>query len=166
LKAASEVRSKEAADFAAEEKELMETIDMLGRASSILEREMNKGSSSLLQSRNAGNLANTFDVMVRASLIGTSEAAKLTALVQDAQRAKQSDEDQAPGAPAAAVYESQSGGIVDTLQDLREKAESQLSDTRKKETTARNNFEMLKQSLESDGKNAAGDMEEAKKRNS
>merc|ERR1719414_2166677 len=96
-------------------------------------------------------------------MIGTSEAARLTSLVQDAQRARQADEDQAPGAPAAAVYESQSGGIVDTLQDLREKAESQLSDTRKKETTARNNFEMLKQSLESEGKIAKEDMEEAKK---
>merc|ERR1719220_1343595 len=136
---------------------------MLGRASSILEREMKKGSSSLLQSSNAGNLANTFDVMVRASMIGTSEAARLTSLVQDAQKAKDQDEDQAPGAPAAAVYESQSGGIVETLQDLREKAESQLADTRKKEVTARHNFEMLKQSLESEGKNAAEDMEGAKK---
>jgi len=163
LKEASAVRSKEAADFAAEEKELMETMDMLGRASSILEREMNKGSSSLLQSRNAGNLANTFDVMVRASLIGTSEAAKLTSMVQDAQTAKEQDEDQAPGAPAGTVYESQSGGIVETLQDLRDKAESQLADTRKKETNARHNFEMLKQSLESEGKNAAEDMEGAKK---
>jgi len=113
LKAASAVRSKEAADFSAEEQEVMETIDTLGRASSILEREVNKGSSSLLQSRNAGNLADTFNVLVRASMIGTSEAAKLASLVQDAQRAKQADEDQAPGAPAAAVYESQSGGTVD-----------------------------------------------------
>jgi len=113
LKAASAVRSKEAAVFSAEEQEVMETIDTLGRASSILEREVNKGSSSLLQSRNAGNLADTFNVLVRASMIGTSEAAKLASLVQDAQRAKQADEDQAPGAPAAAVYESQSGGTVD-----------------------------------------------------
>merc|ERR1719429_680730 len=96
-------------------------------------------------------------------MIGTSEAARLTSLVQDAQRARQADEEQSPGAPAAAVYESQSGGIVDTLQDLREKADSQLADTRKKETTARHNFEMLKQSLESEGNNAAEDMEGAKK---
>merc|ERR1719414_1948048 len=96
-------------------------------------------------------------------MIGTSEAARLTSLVQDAQRARQADEDQAPGAPAAAVYESQSGGIVDTLQDLREKAESQLSDLRRKETTARNNFELLEQSLKHDGRIAREDMEEAKK---
>merc|ERR1719422_1735697 len=163
LKAASWIRSKEVKDFTAEEKELMETIDMLGRATSILEQEMSKGGSALLQSRSAGNLASTFDVMVRASMIGTSEAARLTVLVQDAQRAKDSDDDQAPGAPAAAVYESQSGNIVETLQDLSEKAESQLADTRKKETAARHNFEMLKQSLESEGNNAAEDMEGAKK---
>merc|ERR1719189_3104047 len=96
-------------------------------------------------------------------MIGTSEAAKLTSLIQEAQTAKEQDEDQAPGAPAGAVYESQSGGIVETLQDLRDKAESQLADTRKKETTARHNFEMLKQSLESEIKIATEDMEEAKK---
>lgn len=38
------------------------------------------------------------------------------------------------GAPAAATYESHSGGIVETLTDLLEKADEQLDDTRKKET--------------------------------
>ena len=37
LKAAGTVRTKEATDFAAEEAELAETIDMLGRAINILE---------------------------------------------------------------------------------------------------------------------------------
>merc|ERR1719262_1166191 len=52
------------------------------------------------------------------------------------------------GAPAAASYKSQSGGIVDVLEDLKEKAEGELSDARKAESTAKHNYEMMKQSLE------------------
>merc|ERR1719230_1829041 len=42
LKAATEIREKEAADFKATEAELSETIDVLERAIAILEREMAK----------------------------------------------------------------------------------------------------------------------------
>jgi len=163
LTAATTVRKKEAADFAAEEKELVETIDMLGRAISILEREMNKGGAAMMQVRNANNLAQTFDAMVRASMITTGDASRLAAFVQDAQKAQNADEDEAPGAPAGAVYESQSGGIVDTLQDLADKAESQLSDLRQKEVKDSHSFEMLKQSLEDEIKFASEDLAEAKK---
>eukprot|EP00493_Phyllostaurus_siculus_P005074 UN05104 len=52
------------------------------------------------------------------------------------------------GAPAAATYRTHSTGILDVLEDLKEKAEEQLSGLRKSEMTAKNNFAMLKQSLE------------------
>merc|ERR1719295_1844170 len=91
----------------------------------------------------AGDLARAFDTMVQASMIGTGDAARLTAFAQQSE----SDDDEAPGAPAGAVYVSQSGGIIDTLQSLSEKAEAQLAETRKKEVAARSSFEMLKQSL-------------------
>merc|ERR1719330_2106863 len=141
LKAATAIRAKEAADFAAEEKELLETIDVLARATTILERQ--SGGASLAQVNRAGDLARAFDTMVQASMIGTGDAARLTAFAQQSG----SDDDEAPGAPAGAVYVSQSGGIIDTLQGLSEKAEAQLAETRKKEVAARSNFEMLKQSL-------------------
>merc|ERR1719416_358551 len=161
LKAAEHIREKEAADFAAEEKELMETIDTLGRATTILEREMNKGGAAMVQLRNAGSFAKTMDVMVQASMIATSDASRLTNLLQQSQ--KDGDDDEAPGAPAGAVYESQSGGIVDTLQDLTEKAEAQLADLRQKEVAARHNYEMLKQSLEDEISFDSEDMDAAKK---
>ena len=127
LKAATHIRTKEAEHFATEEKELVETIDMLRRATGILQRQM--GGASMMQLSNAGNLAQAFDAMVQASLIGTADAARLAAFAQVSER----DDDDAPDAPAAAVYTSQSGGVVDTLKDLTEKAESQLAETRKKE---------------------------------
>ena len=88
--------------------------------------------------------------MVQASLIEVSDAAKLAACVQNAQR--DSDDEQDSGAPAAAVYKSQSGGIVDTIQDLLEKAEDQLAELRKRElrkreTNGQSKPGMLKQSL-------------------
>merc|ERR1719277_1541024 len=117
----------------------------------------------MIQVRNAGNLAQAVDAMVRASMITTGDASRLTALVQDSQRADEGDEGENPGAPAGAVYESQSGNIVDTLQDLAEKAEAQLADLRQKEVKDRHSYEMLKQSLEDEVKFATEDMAEAKK---
>merc|ERR1719498_1850954 len=52
------------------------------------------------------------------------------------------------GAPAAAVYKTHSGGIVDVLEDLKEKAEGELSDARKAESNAKHNYNMMKQSLD------------------
>jgi len=160
LKAATEIRAKEVADFTAENKELVETIDMLHRATGILEREM-KGGASMLQA-NAGNLAQAFAVMVQASAISSSDAARLTAFVQDSQKAHDSDEEDAAGAPAAQVYGSHSGDIVQTLQDLTAKAEGQLESARNTETANKHNFETLKQSLEDELKFANADLRTAK----
>ena len=55
--------------------------------------------------------------------------------------------DLAQGAPDPAVYENKSGGIVDTLEDLLEKASIQLDDARSAEAKSKNEFEVLKQSL-------------------
>jgi len=163
LKAATHIRTVEAENFAAEEKELVETVDVLGRATNILEREMSKGGAAMVQLHNSGSLLQGLDVLVRASMIGTSDASRLTALLQQSQKAQDADDDQAPGAPAGAAYESQSGGIVDILQDLAEKAEAQLADLRQKEIAARHNFATLKQSLEDEIKFSTEDMADAKK---
>merc|ERR1712194_196092 len=156
-----DIRAKEASVFAAEEKDLMETTDMLQRTSAILEREMSKGGASMLQMKNAGSVVDALEAMVRASLIEVSDASRLTAFVQSAQ--KESDDDDEAGAPAAAVYKSQSGGIVDTIQDLLEKAEDQLADIRKTENKNKNNFGLLERSLEDEIKFANNDLDAAKK---
>jgi len=160
LKAGSEIRGKEAKVFAAEEKDLAETIDMLQRASGILERQM-QGGASMMQLKNAGNVVEAFQAMVQASLIGSSDASKLTAFVQNVQ--KEADEDGDAGAPAGAVYESQGGGIVEVIQDLLEKAEDQLATIRKTEQTNQHNFNMLEQSLKDEIKFGNKDFDEAKK---
>jgi len=157
LKAAGAIRAKEAADFAAQEKELKETVDMLRRATAILEGQA--GAASLAQLSGVSNLAQAFEAMVKASMISTGDAARLTAFVQESDK----DDDEAPGAPAGAVYASQSGGIIDVLQDLTEKAESQLADIRQKEVDNTQNYEMLKQSLEDEIAYQNKELAEAKK---
>merc|ERR1719203_1614433 len=130
---------------------------MLGRAISILERQ--SGGASMAQLSNVGSFAQALDTMVRASMISTGDAARLSAFVQESEK----DEDEAPGAPAGAVYTSQSGGIIDTLQDLSEKAQAQLAETRKKEEAARHAYDMLKQSLTDEIAESNKDLDGAKK---
>jgi len=159
LKAATDVRNAEAADFAAEEKELVADIDTLARAVGILEKEMAKGGASMMQLKTAKNVVQAMNVLVQASALNSVDADKLTALVQSSQMS----DDDSLGAPDVAAYEGQSGGIVDTINDLKEKAEAQLDAARKKETAAANKFAMVEQSLQDELKVAAKDTAAAKK---
>merc|ERR1719198_2766419 len=113
----------------------------------------------MMQLKSANSLKQAFTVMVQASVMSSADAATLTALVQSSN----DDDDAAYGAPAAAVYESKSSGIVETLQGLLDKAEEQLGNAQKKETAAKNNFEMLKQSLSDEIKFANKELDGAKK---
>jgi len=160
LKKATEIREKEFADFSAEEKELMEVIDMIKRAIGILEREMAKHGAAMVQLKNSGDVIQALSVLVHASALNAQDGAKLTALIQNS---RQADDEADAGAPEAATYEGHSSGIIETLENLLEEAEGQLSEARKKETSSKNNYEMLKQSLEDDIGNANKDLDAAKK---
>jgi len=156
IKKATALREKEATAFAAEEKELKEVIDMLQRATAILEKEM-AGGASMMQLKSASNLEQALAIMVKASAISTADASKLTSLVQT------EDSDAETGAPDAEVYESKSGGIVDTLTSLLDKAEAQLDAATKAETQAKNEYDLKKQALTDEIKYANKDMDAAKK---
>merc|ERR1719331_3184924 len=119
LKEATGIREKEAADFAASEKELMETVDTLDRAISIISSEMSKNSAALAQidTSSMASLLQSLTVVVDAAGFTGNDKQKLVALVQN----QQSEEDGDMGAPAAAAYKSKSGGIVDLLEDLKDK---------------------------------------------
>merc|ERR1719181_2406704 len=56
LDAATKIREKENKDFKAEEKELVEVLSMLERATSILAKEMSKSSAAMLQMQSATSL--------------------------------------------------------------------------------------------------------------
>jgi len=141
LQAATKIRNAEAADFAVEEKDLVEVTGMLERAISILEREMKKGVASMMQLQNAKTTVDALGALVEASVISSADSKRLAALVRSSQEAKGSDDEL--GAPAAAVYEGHSGGIIGTLEDLLGKAEAQLESARKSEQASLHNYQML-----------------------
>jgi chromosome segregation ATPase len=162
LKAATEIRGKEAAAFSAEEKELVEILSALERAIGILNSEMAKGGASMLQLAGSKNVIQAFSAMVQASVLSSADAGRLTALVQSSQSADDSDSELDLGAPDAAIYEGHSAGIIETLEGLKEKADTQLDKARKTETANLHNFEMLKQSLEDEISNAESELSAAK----
>merc|ERR1719265_1957347 len=115
----------------------------------------------MMQIRSASSVEQALAVMVQASAFSSADASRLTALVQSSSHGDESDMD--VGVPDAAKYENHSGDVVSTLQGLLDKAQGQLDDARKSETSSRMNFEMMKQSLEDAIKYGNKDMDGAKK---
>merc|ERR1719158_2066808 len=145
LEDATVIRKKENEDFKAAEAELMQGIDMLERAIGIIEREM-KGSALIQQpvdTSNIQSLLKTVGLVLDAASFANNDKSKLLGLIQNMQE----DDDAELGAPAPDVYKSKSGGIVDTLTDMKDKAEAELSEARKAEANLQHNYDMLKQAL-------------------
>merc|ERR1719163_325175 len=85
--------------------------------------------------------------IVEANWVNQKDKAAVQALLQS--KAADTDEDLSL-TPQAKVsgYESHGSGILDTISDMKDKAESTLSDARKAEMTAGHEYAMLKQNLE------------------
>merc|ERR1719456_1718942 len=84
LEDATVIREKENKDFVAAEAELMEAIDMIGRAAGIIEREM-KGSALMQTKIDASNLQGFIGALrtiIDATSMQTQDKQKLLALVQ------------------------------------------------------------------------------------
>merc|ERR1719316_1980982 len=142
---ATKIRNKENADFMAAEKELVDTVDGLDRAVTVLKRNMALVQSGNIPKKELSLVATSLSKIVEASWVNEHDRSVVRSLLQT----QDSDEDLSlqPQATTSS-YSSQSGGIVDTLEDMREKAEESLSSTRKDEMEAAHAFALLKQSLE------------------
>jgi len=159
LKAATAIRDKEYADFVKSEKELVEVTTALEKAISILEKEAAKNPASFAQvyNKKVENILQSLSLVADAAAFSVADTKRLLALAQ-----VDESSDEALAAPAAAAYKSQSGGIIEVLEDMKEKAESQLAELRKAEETAKHNYDMLKQSLEAQIAADTKDMKEEK----
>ena len=158
LAAATKIRNTETADFETFEADVSETIDTLERAVGIIEKELN-GGAAMMQLKHSGNVVQALAAMVSAEAISSSDGKKLTALLQS------DTDDDDNNAPAAAVFENNPGGgnILDTLNGLLEKANTELEGARATEKSSLQNFEMLRMSLNDQVKFANKELDEAKK---
>jgi len=148
LAEATGIRGKEKAEFSAAEAELVDTTDALDRAIAIIGREAAKNPAlAQIDTSNMNSVVAGLKTILDAAAIGSGDQKLLTGLLQSQQGEDDEDSDLSFGAPAAAGYKSHGSGIMDVLEDLKEKAESELADLRKAENNAAHNFDMLKQSL-------------------
>lgn len=149
LKAATDIRNKENEDFKASESELVEALDTIDRAISALENKMR--SSALVQKqvnmKDVNQVIQVLKTVIDAASLNSHDKARLVALAQADESEDSDEDDQDMGAPDADAYKSHSGSIIDVLEDMKEKAESQLNEVRKAEMNARHNYDMLAQSL-------------------
>jgi hypothetical protein len=146
LTAATEIRKKEASDFSVADADLAETIDMLSRAIGIIEKNMR--ATGFVQVKGNKNVMDALNALLQASSISSGDKNSLTALVQQSQG--DDDDFLQQGAPDPKAYESQSGGILDILEDMKEKAVAMKNDGVKAEMNAKHSFEMLEQSLKNE----------------
>merc|ERR1719274_191980 len=142
LDKATALRSKEHEDFKASEKELVDTVDSLERAMTVLKKNLGFLQNGRVSEALGASLSGLKKV-VEASWVSAHQKSVLTSLLQ----ARDGDEDEQPQGSVVA-YESASGGILDTIADMQSKAEESLSSTRKDEMEAAHAFALLKQGLE------------------
>ena len=96
-------------------------------------------------SKKIGDTVAALSAIVNAAWVNPEDAKKINAFLQNGDDNELSLTQQ----PQAATYnyESKSGGIVATIEDMQDKAEEQLQGLRKDEMTKKFNFQMLAQSL-------------------
>merc|ERR1719405_464955 len=145
LAEATKLREEEKASFSASETELVDTVDSLERALVVLKR-----GQSFLQARDQDvmkKMTMSLSKIIEANWVNKKDKAAVQSLLQSTSEDGDEDLSLQPQAKSSS-YQSQGSGILDTISDMKEKAESTLSDARKAEMESAHGYEMLKQSLE------------------
>merc|ERR1719218_390437 len=146
---ATSTRKAGNADFVAAEKELLKSIDELGRAATIIKRGMSFAQNAQGKKKITEVVAALKNI-IDAEWVDVSSRRKLKSFLQASAQAKEDgDDDLSLTQPQAKMvaYESSSGGIVKTIEEMQGKAEDTLSDLRKKEMSDVQSFEMVESGL-------------------
>jgi len=173
LAAASAERHSAHGTFEVTEKDLLQTVDMVSRAVVEIKKSM-----SFMQVKAGGKkhvpltrkAIAALKALVEAGSVQGGDKAALTGFIQDSNQQKATEDDDLDlRQPQAKMvgYESSSGGILDTMEDMKSKAEASLTEARRSETKAAQSFDMMRQSLlnelklKGDKKSAATSSKEA-----
>merc|ERR1719191_157409 len=154
LAAAQKVRAEANANFVSAEKELVTSVDQLGRAVTVL-----KKGSAFAQMRGGRmdqksmQAIQAIGTIIESQWVGAGTRKTLKSFLQSAAQAKEAEEDDLsldqPQAKQVG-YESSSGGIIQTVEEMQGKAEDTLSELRKKEMTESQEFQMLEGGLKNE----------------
>lgn len=157
-KEAEDIREDERAEFEQSESSLLAAISAFDRASSILERNLQKNGASLAQfgNNNTRAMLESLSAVVDAAGLPAKTGHQLLVLSQTGVG------DMRMSDAAAQVYETKSSGIMDVLEDMKDKAAAQLSSLRKTEKSLKHDYKLLKQSLDHKLEADTKDMDEQK----
>jgi len=164
LKESKAVRDKEHKDFLAQDKDLGATIDMLGRAHEVIKKHMSSPNAAFIQATFQKALGG-LRAIVDASFVNIQDRQVLTALIQ--QHGSQGDEDDsldlAPQGTTKAL-EAKAGPILDTIENMKEKAEASREELQKAEMKTQHAYEMLAMSLTDETNSLKKQLDDAKKK--
>jgi hypothetical protein len=149
LEKAKTIRASEHKDFVERDAELMETIDTLEKGIQLVKKSTTQEGFLQVNPAALKHLSDTVTILLDGPMVAEKDTRQLQAFIQARENAK--DEE------GLTVDQSEQGGgldaVVDVLEDLLEKAESQRAESGKAETEMQFKFDMLKQSLTDELKN-------------
>lgn len=165
LMGATKLRDEGSADFEVAEKEMKQSVDQLSTAATLIKKSMSflqlSSTSPRSVAKRLAPVVQALSGIVDAAWLDAGSKRNLKSLLQSVQgnSASSADKDadelslfkyehqmKQPQAKMVA-YESKSGSIVSTIEEMQGKAEEALSEVRKKEMEAQHNFNMVKQTL-------------------
>jgi len=163
LAAATASRSSQAAEFAAAEKELITSVDECSRAVAALSKGMAFMQTGKRQqaTKQLEAIRSALSSVIGAVSIETESKRKLKSFLQQTSGDNDDLTLKQPQAKMVA-YESKSGGILQTVQDMQAKAEGELSDLRKKDMTDAHDFGMIESGLKAEISHDSEKLEAAK----
>lgn len=157
----NQLREKEHADFLSAEKELLDTVDSLAGAQEQLKKSLaliqsNGGSVNEQDKQGVYAIAQSLGQIAEAAFVTTQQRGKIQAFFQEKE-----DADDALTFRTHLMGGGGSDAIIETLEEMEDKASESLTKTRNEEMQAANAHALLKQSLENEIKNGKKELAEA-----
>lgn len=158
LASAEEQRKKERAEFEASEKELVETVDSLARAEATLKKSSSFAQMSSEQKSEIQRVLKGFGLVIEGAWISHAQRESLKSFLQ-----QHDDEDEDDGLSLGDDSLAGNGeGIIETIANMLEKAEGQLSDLRKAEMEGLHEFQMMSTGTQNELETLKKDIAESK----
>jgi len=166
LKESKALREKEHKDFLRCDGDLGKTVDMLGRAHTVIKKHMSSPNAALLQS-SMQKAIGALRSIVDASFVNVEDRKVLVALMQQSSSDSLGEDDDSLDLQPQAITkasEAKSAPILDTIENMKEKAEASREEGQKSEMKAAHSYEMLAMSLEDETGSLKKQLDEAKKK--